>query len=562
MLIFRNFSFRKLLAGAVMLSVIAVLLVMISPRVSCAADPVVLTVTGDGVNNTVQFTMADLEALDQETHTYSGYNHWPRLIVFNNMTGPTLQTILNRAGLKPGVTLLRFKAGGSAVYTDYTKEQLLDTPRYYYFPDGDTNDCTDWPVDRNIEGRVQVPVILALNNSSGRLCFGQVAPNEPQGGNCAMLQSMCTGGTIYVSCAPPEKWGPPSANIPSGTTVVPGTLIALDYPEGTPIETMIYYTLDGTTDPDYGSYIYNISFPTFRPDEMNKPIPVNGEVTIKARLIGMGKRDSDVVTFHYNTGPPACTVQGKGLSQAVTYTVATLKGMAPAQGNYQCAEQGQTVTLAGQGVLLGTLLDQLNVSGRWGVEFVTADGGKIEAGSVQSLKEQQCLLAYEVNGAEVADAAGDQTIYIQILRDSGDAADNRLKYVNTINLISVADEITISGVELLDCAGQPAAAVAPGGGYQVKALFANEMDTTQNALLIIQVRGGAGAAATGGGTVVGYAAAQTEVVVAGGEAAAEFTLPAGLTGKGYVDVFVWDTSSNHSLLGKDSHALRDRKSVV
>lgn len=519
--------------------------------VSEAADPVVLTVTGNGVNKTVQFTMADLQALPQETHTYSGYNHWPALKIFKDMTGPTLQSILDRAGLKDNATLLKFRAGGAFAYKDYTKEQLLDTPRYY-FPVGEEGDCSDWPPVRSEEGKVSVPTILALNNADGRLCIGQVAPNEPQGGNCAMIEAICTGGTIYVSIESLDKWGTPYTNIPSGTTVVPGTLITLTYPDGTPDDTMIYYTLDGS-EPTYGSYIYNISYPDFRPKEMNKPIPVNGDVTIKARLIGWGKSDGDVVTFCYNTGVPACTIQGSGLSQPANYTVEALKSMTPSVVSYQCSEQGQTVALTGKGVLLGTLLDQLNVSSRWGVEFVTTTGEKIEAGSIQELKDQQCMLAYEVNGVEIADVSGDQTI--EILRNSSNLVDNRLKHINMINLISIANEITISSVKLLDYTGQLITSVAPGGGYCIEVQYANDINLLQNALLIIQVRSGDEATATTGGVVVGFVALQTEVDIEGGKATVEFTMPGNLTGKAYVDALVWDNSSEQNPLGKDSHDL-------
>ncbi len=62
----------------------------------------------------------------------------------------------------------------------------------------------------------------------------------------------------------------------------------------------MYYTLDGS-EPAYGSNVFNISYPTFQP-ELNKPIPINGSMVIKTKTIGMGKLDSEVVTYQYNTG--------------------------------------------------------------------------------------------------------------------------------------------------------------------------------------------------------------------------------------------------------------------
>jgi hypothetical protein len=541
----------KLLASLAVFCIMTGFLILPAPQMSAAADPVVLTVTGDGVNKTVQFTMADLRALPQETHTYSGYNHWPNLRLFTDCTGPTLQTILDEAGLKSNVTLLRCKPGGG-IYIDYTYDQLMTLERYY-FPDGTPGDCPVWPQPRSEEGKVRVPAMIALNNASGRLCFGQVATNEPQGGNCAMLEGMCTGGTIYVSCAPLSQWDSPLVNIPSGTVVPAGTLVRLSCPEDTPEDVMIYYTLDGT-DPTYGSYIYNISYSNFRPNDVNHPIPINGDVTIKARLIGIGKLDGDVLTLHYSTGEPACTIQGSGLSQPATYTIDTLKSMTPVEGSYQCEQQGQALSVAGKGVLLSTLMDGLNISGLWGVEFVTTGGDKVEAGTVQDLKNQQCMLAYRVNGADVSDvSAGGQTTYIQILRNSSSPADNLLKNINIINLITVPDQITITSVKLLDYAGKPITAVAPGGGYCIDAQLANEMNMPEDALLIFQVRSGDGAAADGGGKVVNSIAAQTVVDAFGYEARAEFTLPNSLSGQAYVDAFIWDNSNNSNPLGKDNH---------
>ena len=132
----RDFRFNKILAGIVGLSIIAAFLVMVMPQRSSAADPVALTVMGEGVEREVEFTMADLQALLQKTYTFSGYNHWPSLKVFNDMTGPSLKSILDVAGLKDNATLIRVRpTGGKFLRADFTKEQLLDEPRYY-FPDG------------------------------------------------------------------------------------------------------------------------------------------------------------------------------------------------------------------------------------------------------------------------------------------------------------------------------------------------------------------------------------------------------------------------------------------
>ncbi len=291
---------KKFITGLVGLCIIAGLLIMAAPQVSSAAETVVLTVKGDGVKKEVQFTMADLEALPQKTYSYSGYNHWPSLKVFKDLTGPTLKSILDVAGLKDDAALLIFRpSGGKFVHMDFTRAQLLDEPRYY-FPDGENpGDCVEWPPLRSEKGKVAVETIIALNDSNGRLCFGQCAPNEPTGGDCVMIQEMLKSGVIEVTTGPLQQWEAPSAD-PSPGLVDPGTKVTLNKSEDISDNVMIYYTLDGN-EPTYGSHIFNISYPSFRPEEMNKPIPVNGNTTIKARIIGFGKLDSEVKTFQYHT---------------------------------------------------------------------------------------------------------------------------------------------------------------------------------------------------------------------------------------------------------------------
>lgn len=300
---FRSFKIIKLLAGVLGLAFIFGFLSLAGPQVSAAAEPVVLTVTGDGVEKEVEFTMVDLQTLPQETYTYSGYNHWPSLRVFKDLTGPSLKSILAVAGLKDEATLLSFRpAGGKYARMDFTRAQLLDEQRYY-FPDGENpGDCVEWPPLRSEKGKVPVETIIALNDSNGRVCFGQRAPNEPTGGDCVMIQDMLKGGVIEVTTAPLQQWAAPSAD-PVPGTVAPGTRVNLIKPDGIADNVMVYYTLDGS-EPTYGSYIFNISYPSFRP-EMNKPVPVNGDVIIKARTIGFGKLDSEVKTFQYNTSESA-----------------------------------------------------------------------------------------------------------------------------------------------------------------------------------------------------------------------------------------------------------------
>ncbi len=287
-----------ILACLAVLCLVAGLLNTAAPQASAAGDQVVLTVTGGGVANEVKFTMADLQALPQKTYTYSGYNHWPSLQIFKDITGPTLKTILDVAGLKDNATMIRFKISDD-VYSEFTKEQLLDETRYY-FPDGEDEDnLGKWPPTRSEKGKVRVETMLALNESHGKLIYGQCALNEPTCCKNQMLGGLCEGGTIEVLTTPLAQWEEPTAD-PAPGQVATGTQVTLQHLDGSPYHAIVYYTLDGS-EPTYGSNVFNISYPTFQP-ELNKPIPVKGSMTIKTKTIGMGKLDSEVMTYQYNMG--------------------------------------------------------------------------------------------------------------------------------------------------------------------------------------------------------------------------------------------------------------------
>jgi len=545
---------HKLLIGIVMLGMMLSFLTITTPPAS-ADDEIALTVKGDGVNKTVQFTMDQLKALPQTTCDYTGYNYYPSLQIFKDTTGVTLKTLFEQAGgLKDDATTIKVKIPGST-YCYYTKRDLIDLPRYY-FPSGeDDSDCSDWPPTGrgSWEGAVEVDTMIAYING-GKLIYGQQDPLEPTCCKGEQIESLLPGCVIEVTTESLEQWDIPWAEPDSGS--VPwGTEIELHYGDDSLYHTRIYYTLDGT-EPTVHSNIFNISYPTFQP-ELNKPIPITGDISIKARAIGLGKLDSEVQTFQYESGTLACTIEGEGLSSSVEYTIETLQAMTQTEADYQCIDNGQTVTLNAKGVLLSTLLEQLDASSNWTVKFISAGGEEYDGGTVLDVTNQQCLLAYEVNGEEVNDVSDDQTVKIQILRqlNNGDLSANRLQYINTIELINEDTKVTIDSVQLLDCNGQTATSIAPGGGYCVEVELINDVGTAQDTFLGIQVRAGEGAGSTGGGEVVGYTASQTVVDTDGGAAKAEFTLPRDLSGQAYIDVFVWDSPIDPTPLGDSNHDL-------
>ena len=68
-LYFKNYRTKGFLVGfgLAVLWIMAGFLVMVVPQAAIAAEPAALTVTGDGVDKTVSFTMAELNALPQKT---------------------------------------------------------------------------------------------------------------------------------------------------------------------------------------------------------------------------------------------------------------------------------------------------------------------------------------------------------------------------------------------------------------------------------------------------------------------------------------------------------------
>jgi len=98
----------------------------------------------------------------------------------------------------------------------------------------------------------------------------------------------------------------------------------------------------------------------------------------------------------------------------------------------------------------------------------------------------------------------------------------------------------ITNVELLNPAGQSVNTVPSQGGYRIQAGIDNNYGGSADGLAIIQVRGGSGATSSGGGKVLGCVGISSLIPVTGSTVSSDFTMPAGISGPAYVDVFVWD----------------------
>jgi alpha-tubulin suppressor-like RCC1 family protein len=135
---------------------------------------------------------------------------------------------------------------------------------------------------------------------------------------------------------------------------------------------------------------------------------------------------------------------------------------------------------------------------------------------------------------------------IVILRD-GNLKHMELTYSEPINAfltglnVLAGHYFDINSVELLNpSTGQPITSVTAQGGYRVQAGIASNNTAATGGLTILQVRGGAGAGGRAGGQVLGCIGLENDIPVAGQPVSADFTMPAGVSGPAYVDVFVWD----------------------
>ncbi len=111
--------------------------------------------------------------------------------------------------------------------------------------------------------------------------------------------------------------------------------------------------------------------------------------------------------------------------------------------------------------------------------------------------------------------------------------------LNGLNVLS-GHYFNIASVELLDPAGNSINTVPSQGGYRIQARIDNNYASSTNGLTIIQVRGGSGATSDGGGRVLGCVGISSLIPVTGSTVSSDFTMPAGISGPAYVDVFVWD----------------------
>lgn len=290
--------------------IIGVLLFSIPTSLVVFAQPGnhTLEIIGDGIANPVTFTMEELENMEQYQHVYSTINTYPTKKWYT-AKGVKLRELLDIAGIKKEeAQLIRFVSSDGYEVTLTAKELLKD--RRYYFPGLKENHPHDGSISGSIEGKVEVEPILALLSVEGSDDSAHMTDRDALHliiGQRSVIEQSCTLFLKYVSkievlTITPEKWDIPRANIPDGTVVPEGTMLELFNKLGDADK--IHYTTDGST-PTVDSPMINWiakRWHSLRPEDLgvvNSPFEINKDIVIKAKTIGPGREDSDVVTFTF-----------------------------------------------------------------------------------------------------------------------------------------------------------------------------------------------------------------------------------------------------------------------
>ncbi|MCL1808247.1 MAG: chitobiase/beta-hexosaminidase C-terminal domain-containing protein [Clostridiales bacterium] len=246
-----------------------------------------ITVSGDGIDGEVAFTLAELSAMPGAAyeHVYSTINNWP-VAKFYAARGIRVSAVLSAAGVLDTAESVTFRSRDSYEVT-LTRKQLIADAQYY-FPGA---------AEGSGDGAEPVEPILAYEFKEGSSDMAKALPeefcliigqrNHTEHTNPAFVENV---GEIIISAKPPGKWQqagifPASGRIPAGES------IKLQHPDLGLVK--MYYTLDGT-EPTELSAMYNPS--TYQP-ELNKPIVFSESAVLKVLVAGFGREDSDVAVF-------------------------------------------------------------------------------------------------------------------------------------------------------------------------------------------------------------------------------------------------------------------------
>jgi len=260
------------------------------PAISPEQKDLTITVKGDGIDGEQKFTFGQLASLPRSgfQHVYSTINNWPTSRVFA-AKGIAVRGILKAAGVLDTVRVITFRSPDS-YEVRFTREQLLDLPRYYYpkVKEGSADLAESVEPIIAYEYKEGSGDMQAAVPDAPCLIIGQSNPLEHT--NPAFVVNI---SEIIVSDKEAETWEP-ATTFPKEGKIASGELVKLQHKSFGLVK--LHYTLDGT-DPTELSPMYNVS--TYQP-ELNVPIPITKDTVIKVLVAGYGKKNSEIKSFTFD----------------------------------------------------------------------------------------------------------------------------------------------------------------------------------------------------------------------------------------------------------------------
>lgn len=251
-----------------------------------------LIITGNGVSQEVFLSLDEMLRLTDATyeHVYSIINNWPSKKMYA-ARGIRVDVLLGAAGIKRDARCITF-TGEDGYQCSFTREQMLETQRYYYpgLLNGDASGAEPVKTIIAYEYKEDSDQLSDARPDSLCLIVPQADVNEQT--NHVFVKGI---SRITVSMEDPGKWEKPGI-FPTASKVAAGDTVKLQHKDIGKVK--IYYTTDGST-PNENSKLYNPS--TYQP-ELNKAITIDKNMTIKAFARGFGKHDSDISEFDFKVG--------------------------------------------------------------------------------------------------------------------------------------------------------------------------------------------------------------------------------------------------------------------
>jgi|GEM_PF-1506407 len=252
-----------------------------------ADEPIILTISGDGVNSETTWTLSQLQALHdgyRET-IFSTTNNWPSFD-HTEARGISLPYLLRRSGMLDNAASFRLLAT-DGYYVIVTYNQVFG-PLYAFTNHshtGSSGALVVEPVIAWVSGDVGNP-----RASNLRSFFGQSGPREVN--NAFFVRNL---NQIHVLTTSSGAWAAPEASIADGSSVPPGT--EFSFLHETMDRVRIYFTIDGS-EPNFNSPVFNPSTSFFQP-HLTVPLMLDEDIVIRAFAAGLGRDRSPVVTFNF-----------------------------------------------------------------------------------------------------------------------------------------------------------------------------------------------------------------------------------------------------------------------